>query len=734
MSSELIHFTRELVPLFKEAFDNIENKELKVIAILLFVAVYCLVKLIQNNNPSHSSYRMNSSVGSTSSQSTYSVTAQAIDQGDGTVRVGQIYFNPNDTLGKGCEGTFVYRGKFDSRDVAVKRVLAACFSIADREVDLLRESDEHPNVIRYFCMEQDTQFRYIALELCAATLQDYVDGRYVNPKLDTLTILRQASQGLLHLHNLDIVHRDIKPQNVLISMPGSKGEIRAMISDFGLCKKLKMGRMSFSRRSGVAGTDGWIAPEVMLSHRSNTCSVDIFSLGCVFYYVMSNGAHPFGESFKRQANILADEHNLDKLTTSQIVERSLVEQMIHQEQGCRPTAKAVLRHPLFWSKEKVLNFLQDVSDRVDKEDSDSAIVLALERNKIDVVRGNWHDNLDPIIQEDLGKHRSYNGKSVRDLMRALRNKKHHYNELPPETKMTYGRIPDQYVLYWTRRFPKLLNHSWHAMHCIKNEPTFVKYFDRDFDFLQIRPKSRLDQPLLPESSIFSRQNHLFEPAFRHGSFPRGTIEDEDGEVFQEFQHSESSVVSRWSQIDTNASEPRVEPLASEFKDTPFELTAEADHKVGLARPQVRTKVAQLASEAKQRHLAEEWAKLAECQPTWAEAARNISAEDKVREAAAERLHCDKENAEPQVNPASNGNSQVEEASTNGHSNRLEADEKPSHDLRTRPAEEAHDSPTTNGDCPEEVEVVPPGGPIWILPPPTETPKKANKKKKSKKPK
>ena len=40
------------------------------------------------------------------------------------------------------------QGKFDSRDVAVKRVLAACFSIADREVELLRESDEHPNVVR----------------------------------------------------------------------------------------------------------------------------------------------------------------------------------------------------------------------------------------------------------------------------------------------------------------------------------------------------------------------------------------------------------------------------------------------------------------------------------------------------------------------------------------------------------------------------------------------------------
>lgn len=65
-------------------------------------------------------------------------------------------------------------------------------------------------------------------------------------------------------------------------MPGRRGDVRAMISDFGLCKKLKVGRMSFSRRSGVAGTEGWIAPEMMDDgdgRRSNTCAVDIFSLG-----------------------------------------------------------------------------------------------------------------------------------------------------------------------------------------------------------------------------------------------------------------------------------------------------------------------------------------------------------------------------------------------------------------------------------------------------------------------
>ena len=77
-----------------------------------------------------------------------------------------------------------------------------------------------------------------------------------SPDLCPIAVLRQATAGLAHLHRLNVVHRDIKPQNVLISYPNANGERRAMISDFGLCKKLKVGRMSFSRRSGIAGTEG----------------------------------------------------------------------------------------------------------------------------------------------------------------------------------------------------------------------------------------------------------------------------------------------------------------------------------------------------------------------------------------------------------------------------------------------------------------------------------------------
>ncbi|KAG7266764.1 hypothetical protein CRUP_007447 [Coryphaenoides rupestris] len=187
------------------------------------------------------------------------------DEDATTVRVGKITFRPRNILGHGAEGTIVYKGQFDNRQVAVKRILPECFSFADREVQLLRESDEHPNYVER-----------VDFDRCG---------------LEPIALLQQTMSGLAHLHSLNIVHRDLKPHNILVSMPNAHGRVRAMISDFGLCKKLA------------------------------TCTVDIFSAGCVFYYVVSQGSHPFGKSLQRQANILLGAYSLDKLLPDKHGER-----------------------------------------------------------------------------------------------------------------------------------------------------------------------------------------------------------------------------------------------------------------------------------------------------------------------------------------------------------------------------------------------------------------------------
>ncbi|XP_076241696.1 serine/threonine-protein kinase/endoribonuclease Ire1 isoform X2 [Calliopsis andreniformis] len=483
-------FIRNVYTTSKCWFNQQENKALKL---TLIVLLGCILAMFWYLNAQFKEFQQLSQQGSRENSRTndyYGTRSNTLavpeDMGEGVVKVGKITFDTGQVLGKGCEGTFVYRGEFDGRSVAVKRLLPDCFTFADREVALLRESDAHANVVRYFCTEQDRMFRYIALELAEATLQDYVAGHYDRQKISVKSILRQATSGLAHLHFLDIVHRDIKPHNVLLSAPGPRGEVRAMISDFGLCKKLQLGRVSFSRRSGVTGTDGWIAPEMLNGNRT-TCAVDIFSLGCVFYYVLSDGKHPFGDPLRRQANILCGESDLMALhdnvsQNDKELALVLIKAMIASDPSERPPVTAVYDHPIFWESSRVLGFFQDVSDRVEKEQTDSPALIALETNNEHVVRRDWRLFIDSEVATDLRKYRSYRGESVRDLLRALRNKKHHYRELSPEAQRNLGDIPDKFTDYWLSRFPRLLSHVWCAMQAFRNEPSLKDYYHIDYEF------------------------------------------------------------------------------------------------------------------------------------------------------------------------------------------------------------------------------------------------------------
>lgn len=89
-----------------------------------------------------------------------------------------------------------------------------------------------------------------------------------------------------------------------------------------------------------------------------------------------------------------------------------------------PDTSACLIHPFFWTPARRLSFLQDASDRFEImcRDPREPDLIELEKGAFNVVGNDWRARLDKVFLENIGKFRKYDGKSVQDLMRALRNK------------------------------------------------------------------------------------------------------------------------------------------------------------------------------------------------------------------------------------------------------------------------------------------------------------------------
>ncbi|KAL8653055.1 MAG: hypothetical protein Q9226_004005 [Calogaya cf. arnoldii] len=439
----------------------------------------------------------------------------------GIIQIGHLKVFTDTVLGHGSHGTVVYKGSFGSRDVAVKRMLSNFYDIAAHEVGLLQESDDHHNVIRYYDKEVTGDFLYIALELCPASLQDVVEKPSDFPTLvgsDPVNVLKQIACGLQHLHSLKIVHRDIKPQNILVAAskllpnnPTASQPSRLLISDFGLCKKLEGDQNSFRATTAhAAGTSGWRAPELLVdedllpntnntvhidplkppsqamsnnseplvldpsTNRRATRAIDIFSLGCVFYYVLTSGCHPYDKDgkFMREANIVKgfyDISGLDILGDYQWEAKDLIASMLDHNPRARPDAVSVLAHPFFWPPADRLEFLCHVSDAFEFEPRDppSEALMRLESYSpiimAEAPRGDFLLALPREFKDTLGKQRKYTGTRVLDLLRALRNKKHHYEDIPENVKEKIGSFPKGYLEFWANRFPSLLMATWRCV-------------------------------------------------------------------------------------------------------------------------------------------------------------------------------------------------------------------------------------------------------------------------------
>lgn len=123
-------------------------------------------------------------------------------------------------------------------------------------------------------------------------------------------------------------------------------------------------------------------------------------------------------------------------------------------------ASEIIHHPFFWDDNKKLSFLCDFSDNVETLSSDNKIVIELEKQSPKLCKGQWDSYISQILLSELtsGKYRRYDYYSIRDCLRFIRNKKHHFHDLPANVQSELS-LPSGFINYFLskERFPYLLS-------------------------------------------------------------------------------------------------------------------------------------------------------------------------------------------------------------------------------------------------------------------------------------
>ncbi|XP_026893677.1 serine/threonine-protein kinase D2 isoform X1 [Acinonyx jubatus] len=221
-----------------------------------------------------------------------SVSNSQIQENVDIATVYQIF--PDEVLGSGQFGV-VYGGKHrkTGRDVAVKVIDKLRFptkqeSQLRNEVAIL-QSLRHPGIVNLDCMFETPEKVFVVMEKLHGDMLEMIlsseKGRL--PERLTKFLITQILVALRHLHFKNIVHCDLKPENVLLASADPFPQVK--LCDFGFARII--GEKSFRR--SVVGTPAYLAPEVLLNQGYNR-SLDMWSVGVIMYVSLS-GTFPFNE-------------------------------------------------------------------------------------------------------------------------------------------------------------------------------------------------------------------------------------------------------------------------------------------------------------------------------------------------------------------------------------------------------------------------------------------------------
>ncbi|KAG1054040.1 hypothetical protein G6F46_001926 [Rhizopus delemar] len=211
--------------------------------------------------------------------------AQVMDQLRSVVTAG----DPNELykklkrVGQGASGSvYVALSLATNTKVAIKQMDLSSQPRKDlivTEILVMKES-QHPNIVNYLdsFLVRNNDLWVIMEYMEGGALTDVIDNNTMTEQ-QIATVCRETTAGLHHLHSQNILHRDIKSDNILLNAHG-----QVKISDFGFCARLTDQR---NKRATMVGTPYWMAPEVV-KQKEYGAKVDIWSLGIMAIEMIEN--------------------------------------------------------------------------------------------------------------------------------------------------------------------------------------------------------------------------------------------------------------------------------------------------------------------------------------------------------------------------------------------------------------------------------------------------------------
>ncbi len=197
-------------------------------------------------------------------------------------------------LGEGGMGTvYLARHTVLDQHVAIKALSPALARDEALRMRFIQEANiqaklRHPGIVQVLTAEMEGEQPSLVMEYIEGkSLSEVLDLRGPLPVDDAIKIMTQVLMAVGYAHKQGVIHRDLKPSNVMVVATGE-----AKVTDFGIAKVL--GSSKLTRTGTAMGSAHYMSPEQILNPEMVDARSDIYSLGCVFYEILT-GRPPFGD-------------------------------------------------------------------------------------------------------------------------------------------------------------------------------------------------------------------------------------------------------------------------------------------------------------------------------------------------------------------------------------------------------------------------------------------------------